>query len=91
MMVLGWLVSGPRPRAGWAAIVWSLLFPALWFAYTLIRGAIWHWYPYPFLDVNTHGYPRVIGNAVVVTIVLAAVAALFAVLDSRLPPAPKPV
>lgn len=66
----------------------SLLFPALWFGYTLIRGAIWHWYPYPFLDVNTHGYPQVILNAALVTVVLAAVATLFATLDSRLPRSP---
>jgi hypothetical protein len=91
MMVLGWLVFGPRPRAGRQALVRSLLFPVLWFGYTLVRGAIWHWYPYPFLDVTTHGYPRVMLNAVLVTVVLAAVSALFAALDSRLPLARKPV
>ena len=89
MMVLGWLAFGPRPRVDRTSVLWSLLFPALWLGYTLVRGAIWHWYPYPFLDVTTHGYPRVILNAALVTDVLAAVAALFAVLDSRLPSGPR--
>lgn len=64
--------------------------PALWFVYTLGRGALWHWYPYPFLQVPTHGYPTVLVNAVLVTLVLTAVSALFAAGDRKLPPAPGP-
>jgi hypothetical protein len=89
MMVAGWLAFGPRPRAGRLTVLWSLLFPVLWLAYTLVRGAIWKWYPYPFLDVPSHGYARVAVNALVVTIVFALVAALFAFGDSRLPAAPR--
>ncbi|HEY1916225.1 MAG TPA: Pr6Pr family membrane protein [Streptosporangiaceae bacterium] len=85
MMVAGWLLFGPRPRAGRTPVAWSLLFPVLWLAYTLIRGAIWTWYPYPFLDVTSHGYPRVTLNALAVTLVLAVVAGLFALGDRWLP------
>jgi hypothetical protein len=53
-----------------------------------VRGAIWKWYPYPFLDVRTHGYARVAVNALLVTAVLGGVAALFALGDRHLPPAP---
>ncbi len=89
MMVAGWLAFGPRPRVDRRTIAWSLLFPVLWFGYTLVRGAIWKWYPYPFLDVPAHGYAQVALNAVLVTVVLGAVAALFAVGDQRLPAAPR--
>jgi hypothetical protein len=88
MMITGWLAFGPRPRITGTTIVGSLLFPLLWIVYTLIRGAIWKWYPYPFLDVASHGYGRVALNAVSVTVVLAAVAALIAVGDRRVPAAP---
>lgn len=84
MMIIGWLAFGPRPRVDRATVGWSLLFPALWIAYTLIRGAIWKWYPYPFLDVTTHGYARVVLNALIVTVVLATVASLYALGDQRL-------
>lgn len=77
MMVLGWLLFGPRPRITARVACWSLLFPFLWFGYTLVRGAITPWYPYPFVDVHTHGYPRVLLNALLVTLVLGAVSGLF--------------
>jgi len=76
MMVLGWLLFGPRPRITARVVCWSLLFPLLWFGYTLVRGAITPWYPYPFVDVQTHGYPRVLLNALLVTLVLGAVSGL---------------
>jgi len=40
-----------------------VIYPALYFAYALLRG---HWlgsYQYPFIDVNTLGYPQVFINA----------------------------
>lgn len=88
MMLVGWLVFGPRPRIDVATVLWSLLYPALWMVYTMVRGAIWKWYPYPFVDVTTHGYVRVAANAVSVVVVLGVVAALFALGDRWLPPAP---
>ncbi len=88
-VVAGWVAFGPRPRIDRRTVGWSLLFPALWMAYTLVRGAIWGWYPYPFVDAASHGYLRVAVNGVLVTLVLGAVAAVFAAGDGRLPAAPR--
>lgn len=88
MAVLGWILFGPRPRVDRRTLGLSLLFPALWLVYTLVRGAIFHWYPYPFLDVPSHGYARVLLNAIGVTLVFAAVALAFAFGDRKLRPAP---
>jgi hypothetical protein len=88
LVVLGWVAFGPRPRVDRKAFLWSLTFPLCWFAYTLARGAIWKWYPYPFVDVRSHGYAVVIGNAALVTVVLGAVAGAFAFGDRTLRPAP---
>ncbi len=87
--LLGWLLFGPRPRLGPRTLVHALLFPAGWFAYTLVKGAIDPWYPYPFVDVTTHGYVRVLLNAVAVTVVLGLVGLLFRLGDRRLAPAPR--
>jgi uncharacterized membrane protein len=87
-MVLGWLLFGPRPRIAAAVVGWALVWPVLWFAYTLVRGEATGWYPYPFVDVATQGYGRVLLNALAVTAVFAAVGGLFAWSDRRLPAQP---
>ena len=84
LAVVGWLLFGPRPRIDANVVRWSLLWPLLWFAYTLLHGRISKWYPYPFVDVTTHGYARVLLNAVLVLLVLGAVSVVFAVGDARL-------
>src|SRR6266702_2538165 len=56
MMVLGWLLFGPRPRIDLRTIGRANLWPIVWAAYILSYGAATNWYPYPFLDVITHGY-----------------------------------
>ena len=89
MMILGWVVFGPRPRITRVTVLRSLVFPVLWLTYTLIRGAIWKWYPYPFLDVPSLGYGPVLLNAVIATIVLAGVAGLYTLGDRRLPATPR--
>ncbi len=81
---------GPRPRQlPWRAVLYVLVFPLAWVAYTLIRGplvtnpltdAAW-WYPYPFLDPHQMGgyggvVPYVIGIAVALSAVAAGVVAV---------------
>jgi uncharacterized membrane protein len=83
--VAGWLAFGPRPRIDRFVVVAALVWPALWFGYTLAHGAASRWYPYPFVDVGTHGHAAVVLNALAVTAVLGAVAAVFALGDRRLP------
>lgn len=88
LMVLGWLLFGPRPRIDSRAISGALLFPLAWLGYTLLRGAIWGWYPYPFLDVPPHGYAVVLLNSVVVTVLFLVVCGLAGLGDRSLPRRP---
>jgi hypothetical protein len=88
-MVTGWLLFGPRPRIDRFTVLAALGWPVAWFAYTLVRGSIDSWYPYPFVDVISHGYGRVALNAVVVTVVLGLVEALYWVGDRWLPRSPR--
>lgn len=86
MMVVGWLLFGPRPRVVSRTVGLALLWPVAWIAYTLIRGAITSWYPYPFVDVITHGYAQVTVNSAFVVVALAMVTALFWLGDRHLRP-----
>lgn len=88
LAVLAWFGYGPRHRidrrTAWLALVW----PVLYFAYTLVHGPVAGWYPYPFLDVVVHGYASVLGNAVLVTALMFGVAFLYWRGDRRLGVAP---
>lgn len=85
MMVAGWLLFGPRPRIDGRTIAASMIWPVAWAVYILGYGAITGWYPYPFVDVTTHGYGRVALNAVAVIAVLLACTGLYRLGDRRLP------
>jgi hypothetical protein len=61
--VVDWLADPPRSRFGWKVAGGWLTYPVAWFAYTLIRGSLVGWYPYPFVDVSQHGYAQVLLNA----------------------------
>lgn len=80
---------GPyRHRLSWRTAWWSLVFPALWAAYTLIRGEMSGWYPYFFLDpAQVGGYRVVAVYAVGLTGIILA-AAFLAVAATRLPAVP---
>ncbi|MDQ6746011.1 MAG: Pr6Pr family membrane protein [Actinomycetota bacterium] len=84
MTVLGWLLIGPR-RIVSRRVAWlSVIFPVGWLAFTLIRGAIVHWYPYPFIDVTQLGYGRTALNCFPIPLSTLCLAAGATVLDGRL-------
>jgi hypothetical protein len=82
--VLGWLAFGPRGLTNWRIVGWSIVYPLLWLAFTLIRGAFAGFYPYPFVDVDQHGYGRVLLNCLLVAVLFLALAAGATTLDRRL-------
>jgi hypothetical protein len=82
--VAGWVVFGPRGLINWRDIGWAALVPLAWLGFTLIRGPIVDWYPYPFLDVRDHGYPRVLVSCALVGLLFLALAAGARALDRAL-------
>ncbi len=75
LAVLGWLIFGPRGLVSWRVVAWSVVYPLLWVLFTLVRGAVTHWYPYPFLDVGELGYARVSLTILGITVAFVALAA----------------
>ena len=82
--VLGWLLFGPRGLVDWRVVGWSIVFPLLWLVFTLVRGAFVGFYPYPFVNVDEHGYGRVLLNCLLVAVLFLALAAGATTLDRRL-------
>ena len=75
IVAIDWLLVPPhRNITIRRAAVW-LIFPVVWLAYTLWRGAVTGWYPYPFL-VPDEGYLRVAGYCLVVASVIIVIGGL---------------
>lgn len=62
VMVVDWIIDPPRTVLTLRrALVW-LVFPLAYLVYTLVRGPVVDWYPYPFLNPDWPdggGYPGV--------------------------------
>jgi hypothetical protein len=79
-----WLMYGPRGLTSRNVVRLSVLFPVCWLVFTLIRGEIVGFYPYPFVDVASLGYVRALINCVWVSALYLGVAAGATALDGRL-------
>jgi hypothetical protein len=69
-----WLIEPPHgPLTFRRALVPWLAPPLTWTAFTLVRGAIDGWYPYPFLDPKNGGYGTVALYSIAILVLLVAV------------------
>lgn len=84
LALAGWALFGPRGLVDRAVVALSLVYPLVWLASTLVRGALIGWYPYPFVDVAALGYPRVALNCLLVTALFLVLAGAALALDRHL-------
>lgn len=72
-LVTDWVAHPPGNRLTTLAPAFWLVFPTVYLTYTLVRGVLVDWYPYPFLDpAQTGGYGGVSVWSGVVLVVIAA-------------------
>jgi hypothetical protein len=93
LAAVAFFVFGPRGLITPRVVQLTLIFLVWWIVFTIIRGEIVNWYPYPFVDVNDKGYPRVILNGIGMSLLYLAFGYGYMYLDrwltdeSRLPTA----
>jgi hypothetical protein len=63
LVLLYWILFVPKKTLEFKDIFPWLIFPAVYLVYTLIRGAFFSFYPYPFIDVILLGYDKVLINS----------------------------
>jgi len=64
LLFLGyWWFCVPKGSLRWGHITLWVIYPLVYFAYSLLRGHVLATYPYPFIDVDKLGYPQVFINA----------------------------
>jgi hypothetical protein len=77
LLVVDWILAPGRQRLRLRAALWALLYPLAWLAFTMVRGALTGWWPYPFL--NPTG-PNGVGGVVIYVVGIALVIWLIAFL-----------
>jgi hypothetical protein len=80
LFLLHWWLAVPKATLRWQQPVCWQLYPAVYFVYVLMRGAMDGWYPYPFLDVARLGYLRVLIDACAMMLAFIAIALLLVAL-----------
>ncbi len=68
-IVLDWVIAPGGVRVPWKRLWLVVSFPLAWLAFTMLRGAITGWYPYPFLEPDG---PGGIGSVIVYVVGIAA-------------------
>lgn len=81
LFVLFWLAFVRKGTLTIRYLPLMLIAPLAYGAYTLIRGPMVGWYPYPFIDAATLGYPATIRNIVEFTVFFALLGSVYILID----------
>ncbi len=85
VVIADWLYQPQKNKLTTRSIAGWLAFPALYLVYTLVRGSIVNWYPYPFLDPDkVGGYGGVVLYGAGILVALFAVSFLLMKIGSLL-------
>jgi hypothetical protein len=82
--ILYWLRYSEKEKLSWKDGIYWTIFPFLYLIYSLIRGVITNWYPYPFLNAVQIGYKTVLVNVGVMIIVFFIIGLLLIALNNKL-------
>ncbi|WP_316748097.1 Pr6Pr family membrane protein [Pedobacter gandavensis] len=63
LFLIYWLIFAPKSNLKSKNALEWLIYPFAYLVFILARGAISGFYPYPFMDVNTFGYDKVLLNS----------------------------
>jgi len=91
LSTLGWFVFGPRRQLSGRVVRLAAIPPFIWLVFTLVRGTFVQdvngrdYYPYPFMNVQEHGYAVVLVNCALVVVLFFGLCAGALSLDSKLP------
>ncbi len=82
LYVISWLLFLEKRTLRWSLAFAWLLYPIGYLVYSLIRGSIVNWYPYPFIDASVLSVQQLVTNCIVVTLGFVAVTVLGVVINN---------
>jgi hypothetical protein len=81
---LYWLVFLPKGRLRWSDPAWWVVYPVLYFLYSMLRGAVYNTYVYPFMDAAQLGFARVAMNGIGLLAVFFGLGVILTAIDRAL-------
>jgi len=84
LYLLYWFFFVPKTYLNWKNGMYWILFPLIYLIYSLIRGAIVQWYPYPFLNAAKYGYNQVIFNIGIMILVFFSAGAILIAANNKI-------
>lgn len=69
LYILYWLFYKSSGRLKWQDGIYWIFYPLIYLIYSLVRGSMVQWYPYPFLHAGNLGYTTVFTNITMVIVV----------------------
>lgn len=85
LVTVYWYLFEEKSGIHYKQIPGWLIYPFVYFSYLLLRGALSHDYPYPFIDVSKLGVPKVLMNAMLILILFVVIQVALLVVRRRLP------
>jgi len=82
--VLFWIACVPKGTLQPTHVGRWLVYPLVYMAYSIVRGAFTGWYPYPFADVSALGYLPVLSNTAGLIVAFAVLGLVVVGLDRLL-------
>ncbi len=79
-----WLAFLRKGSLRWSDPAWWLVFPVLYFVYSMLRGAAFGIYLYPFFDVAKLGFARVTANGIALLAGFFGVGVILTAIDHAL-------
>lgn len=83
LILVDWLAFPPSERLSWRVALLWLLYPFTYLLYSLVRGSFTGWYPYPFINPVTNGWPNVIGMSLTLAVGIVLLTLLLVFRTSR--------
>jgi hypothetical protein len=83
VVLADWLLFPPKEHVSVQQGLTWLLFPVAYFVYSLVRGAFTDWYPYPFMNPITNGWPSVVAMTIIIGFGITILAWLLALRTGR--------
>lgn len=67
-IAIDWIMDRPRKRFEFRQALAWMIFPIAYLIYSLARGAVVNWYPYPFLNPDNGGYTQVLITSLMIAV-----------------------